>query len=147
MRKVVFACATQRIRESLESFTFKGLCHVDAMAQQDCTGILRRQSRRRATAHFLLAAPKAAMPCIAAIWRWQNACGRTRWVWYEYNNSGYSANLVTRTGILCLRAKPRRWRHATGMPPRAAFRFPHGEQEKRGTIQKDCSSFCVFTTL
>ena len=48
--------------------------------QQICTGILRRRCRLRATAHFLLALPKAAMQCIAAIWRWQNACGRTRWV-------------------------------------------------------------------
>ena len=48
--------------------------------QQICTGILRRRCRLRATAHFLLALPKAAMQCIAAIWRWQNACGRARWV-------------------------------------------------------------------
>ena len=49
--------------------------------------------------------------------------------------------LVARTGTLCLRAKPRRLRHATGMSPRAAFRFPYGEQEKRETILSDCYTF------
>ena len=58
-----------------------GFVPCEALDQQQiCTGIRRRQGRRRATAHFLLALPKAAMQCIAAIWRWQNACGRTRWV-------------------------------------------------------------------
>ena len=41
------------------------------------SGILRRLRRLRAPAHFLLAQPKAAALCAAAILRWQNACGRT----------------------------------------------------------------------
>ena len=52
-------------------------CHAYAW---NCRAVLRRRCRLRATAHFLLAAPKAAMLRIAAIWRWQDACGRTRWV-------------------------------------------------------------------
>ena len=63
------------------SIRMDGFVPCEALDQQQiCTGILRRRCRLRATAHFLLALPKAAMQCIAAIWRWQNACGRTRWV-------------------------------------------------------------------
>ena len=73
--------------------------------QQICTGILRRRCRLRATAHFLLALPKAAMQCIAAIWRWQNACGRTRWIRSDIRITKKKPSewmvsfLVTRTGI------------------------------------------------
>ena len=64
-----------------ETIRMDGFVSCETLDQQQiCTGILRRRCRLRATAHFLLALPKAAMQCIAAIWRWQNACGRTRWV-------------------------------------------------------------------
>ena len=41
------------------------------------TGVLRQLRCLRVPAHFLLAAPKAAMRCIAAVCRRQNACDRT----------------------------------------------------------------------
>ncbi len=47
-------------------------------ATRGSTGILRQQSWLRVPAHFLLAVPKTAMPCIAAVYRRQNACDRTR---------------------------------------------------------------------
>ena len=49
--------------------------HIKLLEQG--TGILRRLRRLRVPAHFLLAAPKAAMRCIAAVCRRQNACDRT----------------------------------------------------------------------
>ena len=42
------------------------------------TGVLRQLRCLRVPAHFLLAAPKAAMLRIAAVLRRQNACDRTR---------------------------------------------------------------------
>ena len=73
----VEAGALARLPDIQRSFLSVSCEHYGSAGKSDSTGVLRRQGRLRVPAHFLLAAPKAAMRCIAAVCRRQNACDRT----------------------------------------------------------------------